>query len=113
MKTGFGWVEIQGKMYHHDVVIHAGGAVSRRPKTGPSAAHTGHTPLTEGELEFLERERPEVVYVGTGQYGAMPLEKGAAERLSRFETVVRPTPSVLPLIERERRRFAAILHVTC
>jgi len=70
-------------------------------------------PLSEIECEFLERERPRVVFIGTGQHGALPLIEGARQILAGLPTVIGPTPEIIREMEQERRPFAAILHVTC
>jgi hypothetical protein len=115
VKTGFGWIEVGGRRYEHDIVIHTDGSVSRRKKrlSKPMKADDGHTPLSEHELGFLRDERPEVVYVGTGQYGSLPLTPGAEEVLSRYAAVVKPTGEILASLMGEKRPHAAILHLTC
>ena len=115
MKTAFGWVEIGGTRYDHDVVIHTDGSVSKRKKklSKPYAGEFGHTPLSAEELAFLEKERPAVVYIGTGQYGDLPLTPDAVDLLAKYAPVVRPTPDLLDLMEKEKNKYAAVLHVTC
>jgi hypothetical protein len=115
MKTEFGWIEIGGTRYDHDIVIHTNGAVSKRKKklSKPCAGEYGHTPLAAEELAFLESERPAVVYIGTGQYGDLPLTPDTIALLEAYGPVVKPTPDLLPLLEREERIYAAVLHVTC
>ena len=115
MKTEFGWLEISGTRYDHDIVIHTNGTVSKRKKklSKPYAGEYGHTPLASGELAFLERERPAVVYIGTGQYGDLPLTPDTIALLEAYGPVVKPTPDLLPLLEQEQRTYAAVLHVTC
>jgi hypothetical protein len=115
MKTGFGWIERGGTRYEHDIVIHTDGSVSKRKKklSKPYAGESGHTPLSAMELTFLEEERPAVVYIGTGQYGDLPLTPDATALLKLYAPVIRPTPDILPLIDAEQRTCAAVLHVTC
>ncbi|MCR8473758.1 MAG: hypothetical protein QXR44_04125 [Thermoproteota archaeon] len=62
METGFGWIKVRGERYEYDIVIHVNGEVSRREKE-KSRVPMGHTPLSEKELDFLERENPEVVFI--------------------------------------------------
>lgn len=115
MKTGFGWIEIQGKVYHHDVIVHVNGAISERKRVASHDVSQScrHTPLVSEELAFLGSEQPEVVYIGTGQYGDLPLTPEAMKMLSLYSRVVCPTPDILELLQREKRKYAAILHVTC
>jgi hypothetical protein len=115
MRSEFGWIEIGGTRYGHDVVIHTDGTVTKRKKTlsKPYASEFGHTPLSAEELAFLEVETPEFVYIGTGQYGDLPVTPRAAAIIAHYPHLVRPLPDILPMLEKERRKYAAILHITC
>ena len=115
MKSEFGWIEIDKVRYDHDVIIHTDGSVTRRAKKKSKALKSsyGHTLLSGQELEFLSKEHPEIVYVGTGQYGDLPLTPDADIILRQFDTIIRLTPDILNLLEKEHRSFVAIIHVTC
>lgn len=115
MKTGFGWIEVGGVRYDHDIVIHTDGSVTKRKKKESKGlkGDYGHTPLSENELGFLAKEKPATVYIGTGQYGSLPLTPGAREVLSPYAPVIMPTGEILSLLAREERSFVAVLHVTC
>jgi hypothetical protein len=115
MKSEFGWIEIDQVRYEHDVIIHRNGSVTKRSKKKSKELKStyGHTPLSDHELEVLKKEKPEIVYIGTGQYGDLPITPEAETELSRFETVIRPTPEILDMLKKERRSFIAIIHVTC
>ncbi len=115
IKTGFGWIEVNGETYREDIVIHVDGKITYRDKSlSRHLRHLyGHTPLTKRELEFLEQEKPEIVYIGTGQYGALPITEDARKYLSKFKTIIKPTPEAIKDIEKENRKYTAILHVTC
>jgi len=54
-----------------------------------------------------------VVYIGTGQYGDLPLTPEAQAVLAGYKTVIKPTPEILQDLATKTRRFTAILHVTC
>jgi hypothetical protein len=115
MKSEFGWIEIDQVRYEHDVIIHHDGSVTKRSKKKSKEMKStyGHTPLSDQELEVLKKEKPEIVYIGTGQYGDLPITPEAERELSRFETVIRPTPEILDMLKKEHRSFIAIIHVTC
>jgi hypothetical protein len=115
MKTEFGWIEIDKIRYDHDVIVHRDGSVTRRSKKKSKGLKSiyGHTPLSEHELGFLKTEQPEKVYIGTGQYGDLPLTPEAERVLGHFETVIRPTSEILSSLEKETRSFIAIIHVAC
>ncbi len=115
MKSEFGWIEIDKVRYEHDVIIHRDGSVTKRSKKKSKELKSsyGHTPLSEFELDDVRKEKPGIVYIGTGQYGDLPITPEAEKELSRFETVIRPTPIILDMLKKERRSFVAIIHVTC
>ena len=64
-------------------------------------------------LAFLKNEKPEIVYIGTGQYSDLPVTDEAKEILAKYETVIQPTPEVLESMAKEHRPYVAILHITC
>jgi hypothetical protein len=115
MKSNFGWVEIDTIRYEHDVVIHTDKSITKRSKkSSKKFKHVfGHTPLTGDELAFLETEEPSVVYIGTGQVDKLPFTVDALKILSGYTTFLRPTPTVIRMLETENRQFTAILHVSC
>lgn len=115
MKSAFGWIEIDKVRYEHDVIIHTDGSVTRRSKKKSKELKStyGHTPLSDHELEFLTQEKPEIIYIGTGQSGDLPIIPDAKKILSRFETIIRPTPEILAMLKEEHRSYIAIIHVTC
>jgi hypothetical protein len=115
MKSEFGWIEIDQVRYEHDVIIHRDGSVTKRSKKKSKELKStyGHTPLSDHELEVLKKEKPEIVYIGTGQYGDLPITPEAERELRRFETVIRPTPEIMDMLKKEHRSFIAIIHVTC
>ena len=115
MESGFGWIRVEETTYDHDIIIHTDGQVSKRKKKASKSlkGEYGHTPLSEHELDILETEKPERVFIGTGNSGALPLTPGAQKILEEYHAVILPIPEVLPLMEAERKPYVAILHVTC
>jgi len=115
IKTGFGWIEADRVRYGHDIVIHVDRTITKRKKklSKDQKGQYGHTPVSGAELGFLADEKPEVVFIGTGQYGDLPVTPDAGSLLEHYDTVIMPTPEILPYIEREKRTFVALLHVTC
>ena len=114
MRTQYGWVEIGNVRYHHDVIIHANQSVRKRSKKKARRFREwyGHTPLTEDEIAFLKSENPDIVYIGTGQYDALPITLRALRFLSDYPTIIRTTPEIVEMLARESRPFVAVLHVS-
>jgi hypothetical protein len=115
MRSEFGWIEIDKVLYDNDVIIHQDGSVTKRSKKRSKELKSayGHTPLSDHELEVIIKEKPKIIYIGTGQYGDLPITPEAKMILSQFETVILPTPEILDILKKERRSFIAIIHVTC
>jgi len=113
--VAFGSVKINGETYEKDLIIHTNGEITKRKKkkSKPLKPIYSHTPLSEKELDFLEKEKPDVVYIGTGYNNALPITPEALAILTDYETIILPTPEVLPKIDAAKRRHVAIIHVTC
>lgn len=118
-----GWLMVNGTRYDHDIIIHADGSVTARncgcsPDLRAKLEKTYlndyfHVPLAEWELEFLLEERPEIVIVGAGFRGMLPITPKAKEILARYEHKILSTPRAIELLVSEGRRYVAILHSTC
>lgn len=121
-RTGFGKVVFNSVEYDHDIVV-CNGHVRRRRKelSAHMRSSYGHTPLTRHELETYINEcgRPEVIFIGTGVYGALPITEDAEELFKELsqagvESVKSVTnDELLARIEKEQRRYLAVIHVTC
>jgi hypothetical protein len=111
----FGYANINGHRYEKDVIVHVDGSITERPTVLSMDYRDDyfHTPLSERELDFIDKERPEVVIVGAGYKLMMLLTPGAKRMLSSYELVVTSTQRALELVQEEKRRFVAILHLTC
>ena len=114
-EANWGWISIDGRRYDGDVVVHVDGTVTPRETalSMPYRKELFHTPLSELELRFLEKERPEAVIVATGHKGMLTLTPKAKEMLSAYDTKVALTPEAARLASTETRRYVAIFHLTC
>ena len=117
-KTGFGYIVVDGMTYKHDVVLTDKISARRKELSAGMRREFGHTPLTDKEiLEYFSDYRPEVIVVGTGQFGALPLvEVEEAAKELDAELVVERTPSAIDAynkLKEEGKRVAAVFHVTC
>ena len=113
--SNFGEVKLFGHKYDYDVIVHVDGSISKRKKKKSKdlKPQYGHTPLSERELAFLSDEKPEVVYVGLGYDGALPVTEETKEMLSHYQVVMLKTPQVIEKMVDEERKYVAIIHVTC
>ncbi|GAB6284362.1 MAG: hypothetical protein STSR0009_05610 [Methanoregula sp.] len=115
MKTRNGWVVVDNIRYDYDVIVHPDRSVTKRSKKKSKKLKKkfGHIPLSGHELAFLKKEKPELLFIGTGQYGDLPITPDAYRILKQYTSTILPTPDVIELLEAESRQFVAILHVNC
>jgi hypothetical protein len=111
--VSFGRLEIDGKVFEHDVVI-KGGRVRRRKKgpSKPQRAVYGHTPLTPDERIPWSAA---TLIVGTGADGRMPIAPALYEEAEHrhVRVVAVPTEEACRLLNEAGSGAAAVLHVTC
>ena len=112
---GYGWVELQGKRYDFDVIVHVDGSVSKREKikSKKQKKKYGHTPLTRKELNALGKEMPEMIIIGTGHSGSMPLTPKAERFLEDFVFFIGKTPMAMEKLATCEKKAVALIHVTC
>ena len=113
--SGFGWVVIDGKKFKNDVIVLMDGSILKRDKnlSRDKKSKYGHTPLTRKELLPLLQNNPDLIVIGTGHNGAMPITPKAAKILNDHISFIGPTPEALDWMQRDGRKAVALLHVTC
>jgi hypothetical protein len=111
---GFGFIEVDGLEYEHDIVIDRGQV--RRRKKKPSRRYRdqfGHTPVSaDEELPWGGRR----LIIGTGAYGSLPITREVIEEASRrgVDLDAVPTEEACRLIAAlDPDEVHAVLHVTC
>lgn len=106
---------VDGRTYDHDVYVRADGEVTRRDKKpAKRRCGTSHCIGAE-ELEALCADRPDRLFIGTGQNGAAELTDDGREYLrgEGIDWEARPTPDILAAYNAWSKRKAALIHVTC
>ncbi|MDY6985498.1 MAG: MTH938/NDUFAF3 family protein [Candidatus Thermoplasmatota archaeon] len=111
--VSFGTIEIDGKVYYKDIVIDKGHVRKRKKK--PSKKYKkdyGHTPLT------IDEDIPwdcDVLVIGTGYDGAMPVMKEVYEEADRrgVEIRVMNTGEAIEELKSKGKNANSVLHLTC
>ena len=113
--TGFGWIELDGTRYRHDIVIELDGTVRKRKKKLSKAVYGTSHRLSLDEAHDLFREGCEVLLIGSGQFGRAALSDEAeaffAEHAVRVEVL--PTPGAARRWNDISGRVVGLFHVTC
>ncbi len=122
-ETSFGWIEIDGKRYDHDMVVYQDGEerniIKRKKRITKSKHGTSHK-FTRKEmetyLELVDIDDIDKILVGTGQYGELGLLPETKELLDELDIdhVEKKTPELVELSDQlEQIGVIYIIHVTC
>lgn len=120
MSSSFGSITIDNRTYSDDVIITNEGIKLRDKELSRHYAkdYGGHVPLSKAELvkyighpeDYIKKP---IIFIGTGQSGKLPLTPDAKLFLASFTVIAKPTPEVLQFVQKELRKFIAIIHTTC
>ncbi len=115
---GFGWFVADGRRYENDHVVTVAGEIMPRPKRLSKKYGGWHTALGPEEVECALVGDPEILIVGCGHFGVLPIRTEArgllAARGVALETRrIRDALKRYTELTRAGKRVAAILHVTC
>ncbi len=109
----FGSLQIDGRMYEHDVVIDGGEIRERKKKPSKRFREEfGHTPLSvEEKIPWKCRQ----LVIGTGAYGKLPVMQEVRHEAERhkIKLLVLPTIEAIEVLKQDLKDTNAILHVTC
>jgi len=110
-----GEIRAGGKLYSRDVIITGEGKVKKRKKPPEDHDNAARHALQLKEIEKACRGGPEVLFVGTGESGAMTLSEEALRFLRHrsIDCKALPTPQAVEAYNKSSKRKAAIMHVTC
>jgi len=113
--TSFGRITIDGDVYSHDVIITAGGEVTRRRRDlSKKVTGTSHI-VSQVEAEYLLELGAKRLIIGSGQYGALHLsdEAEAFLRKAGCAVTVAPTPQAIEAYNIAAEPVTALFHLTC
>ena len=115
--TRFGSITIDGQIYSHDIYILPTGKIEKRNKK-QSPRIGGHRSLGVKEIEYLLSNNPDIIFIGMGQSGVLPIQKEAQLLLdsSNCEVIKENTPNLLTQFNQVfggDKRICSLFHVTC
>jgi len=114
-RTEFGWIEIDGERYEHDVLLRRDGTVEKRKKKLSKRVYgTSHT-ISLDEAKHVYEKGAGTLVSGSGQHGCVQLSDEAAEYFERHDVEVRllPTPEALVAWNEAPKMSIGLFHVTC
>ena len=114
-KTRFGWIEIDGRRYDHDVIIRMNGTVKKRKKKLSKAVYGTSHILSLDEAKHTYKKGASHIVIGTGQNGVLELSDKASAyfELKGVTVEALPTPKAIRAWNRARGKVIGLFHVTC
>ncbi len=110
-KLSFGSINIDGKNYFKDIVIHKGKIKKRKKKESKKfRSRFGHTPLSI--LENIPWDCKKLI-IGTGHSYALPVMNEVKEKAKKkgVDLVLKSTPDAILYINEKNTNL--ILHLAC
>ncbi|MFX1252442.1 MAG: MTH938/NDUFAF3 family protein [Promethearchaeota archaeon] len=121
-KTSFGSITVSRKTYNHDVCLFVDeNTLQKRDKSHSKHIH-GHRELSRWELEKLLEGKPEVLLIGTGQSGILPMSKEtqiwleSVKQEQKIQVIQDITPNILAKVNSlldSGKKIAGVFHITC
>ncbi len=115
---GWGWLVVNGTRYDHDLVVTVAGEIVPRPKHLSRQYGGWHTALGPAEVAVALAGDPEILIVGRGYFGVLPIRAETRALLAQRAIALEATtlPRALARYDHLARTgicVAAILHLTC
>lgn len=120
-KTSFGNITIDGRNYNHDVYLFTDGTLQERDKYH-SPRIGGHRSLSEWEIEQILKNGPEILIIGMGQSGVLPMTDGAIniidsiKKEKNVQVIQGNTSDILGKTNealKSGKKVAGVFHTTC
>lgn len=113
--TGFGWITYQDKKYENDILVLPSGKAVERNEIELKKKYGNMHVVSKEEMELLLKEKPKIIFFGTGQTGLARLSKEARELLIKTLVMIieKPTPDAVRRFDVANGSKAAIFHITC
>lgn len=114
-KSGFGYIEAEGKRIDHDIVIRLSGEIKKRKKKlSKSVYGTSHI-LSLEEAKHIYEKGADKLVIGCGYNGMLKLSEEAEEYFNRkkLKTSLLPTSEAIKEWNRTSGKTIGLFHVTC
>jgi len=119
-KTSFGQIIIDGKKYSNDIYIFQENneLIIKKRKKELSYKIKGHTCFGEKEAELLLSYKPELFFIGKGQFGVLPIPATTRKILenSKVKVIEETTPKIILKVNlalEKKQPIVALFHLTC
>jgi hypothetical protein len=110
-RTGFGWIEIDGRRYSHDVIVRPDGMILNRYDGFSGDSHL----FTRSEADKVLVPHADQMVVGTGQMGILCVAPEVTGYLKQqnVNVFVQTTPRAIQTFNSLSGSKCGVFHVTC
>jgi hypothetical protein len=121
-KTSFGSISISGVTFSYDVYLFVNEPRLRKRDKSHSKRINGHKELAKWELKSLIKDNPDILIIGMGQSGVLPMKEKTEKWLQeviikkKIELVRGLTPEILQKTNdliTSGKKVAGVFHTTC
>lgn len=105
--TSFGSITVDNKTYNHDIWIFTDKTIQKRDRNHE---------FTLEEFNIITKDAPEVLIIGTGQYGVVKINEEVikAAKEKNIQLIYDKTPIIIKEFNKIKdKRIAAVFHTTC
>ncbi len=114
-RTGFGYIDLNGKRIKHDILIRLDGEViKRKKKLSKEIYGTSHT-ISLAEAEYIYQENAKRLIIGAGHFNRVRLSPEAEKYFQEQNCLVEilKTPDAVNSWNESKDRVIGLFHLTC
>lgn len=115
VETKFGSITVDGKIYHHDIIIKLNGKIEKRKSNLSRAVYGSSHIVSLDEAKEIYDKGACCLIVGSGQFGQLKLSEDAIRffREQQCEIKIKPTPNAIEEWNTYSEKVIGLFHVTC
>ena len=114
-KNAFGWIQIEGVKYKHDVVIDPNGKIRKRNKKLSKAVYGTSHKISLSEAQDILHTGINSILIGSGMFDSVRLSDEAVGffEMHDVDVVVLPTGKAIKVWNESKKQMVGLFHITC
>lgn len=114
-KAIFGWIQINGQKYKHDIVIEQNSTIRKRKKKLSKAEFGTSHIVSLAEAQDIYSKNLETLLIGSGMFDKVRLSDQAADffRSNNTTVIILPTGKAVRYWNDRHVPMVGLFHITC
>ena len=114
-KSAFGWIQIAGRKFKHDIVIEHDGTIRKRKKKLSKAEYGTSHKISLAEAQDVYTRGVNTLLVGSGMFDSVRLSDEAANFFVERDTnvIILPTGKAIQYWNENQQVSVGLFHITC